>query len=103
MVYFDTLMVDLLDKESELSEVTLVRGLRNGYDLDYEMNQLCFMQEMRPDTHAVYIPCDKNLEHISSTALKGMSSFDVRGRDSIYYPDKYSYYRQSIEEMFSLK
>ncbi|MBQ7650248.1 MAG: adenylyltransferase/cytidyltransferase family protein [Victivallales bacterium] len=103
VVYFDTLMVDLLDKESELSEVTLVRGLRNGYDLDYEMNQLCFMQEMRPDTHAVYIPCDKNLEHISSTALKGMSSFDVRGRDSIYYPDKYSYYRQSIEEMFSLK
>ncbi len=103
VVYFDTLMVDLLDKESELSDVTLVRGLRNGYDLDYEMNQLCFMQEMRPDTHAVYIPCDKNLEHISSTALKGMSSFDVRGRDSIYYPDKYSYYRQGIREMFSLK
>ena len=103
VVYFDTLMVDLLDKESELSDVTLVRGLRNGYDLDYEMNQLCFMQEMRPNTHAVYIPCDKNLEHISSTALKGMSNFDVRGRDSIYYPDKYSYYRQSIEEMFSLK
>lgn len=101
VVSFDTLMVDLVERESALCDVTLVRGLRNGYDLDYEMNQLCFMQEMRPNTHAVYIPCDKNLEHISSSALKGLSIFDVRGRDDMYYPHKFDYYRQNVREMFS--
>ena len=102
VVYFDTLMVDLLAQESALCDVTLVRGLRNGYDLDYEMNQLCFMQEMWPKTQAVYIPCDKNLEHISSTALKGMASFDVHGRDKIYYPNKYAYYKDDVRKMFAI-
>ncbi|NMA46529.1 MAG: adenylyltransferase/cytidyltransferase family protein [Lentisphaerae bacterium] len=102
VIYFDTLMVDLLEKESALSDVTLVRGLRNGYDLDYEMNQLCFMQQMRPNTHTVYIPCDKRLEHVSSSALKAMSHFpDLNGRDRFYYPNKYDYYHQPLRELFS--
>ncbi len=100
VVNFKTLMVDFIDQESVFSDVTLVRGLRNGYDLDYEMNQLCFMQEMRPDTRAVYIPCDKELEHVSSSALNSMAKFEVKGRDSIYYPHKYTYYQQPIEKLF---
>ena len=40
VVFFDTLMVDLLDREAKNSEVTLIRGLRNGYDLVYEAYQL---------------------------------------------------------------
>ena len=102
VIQFDTLMVDLLAQESALCDVTLVRGLRNGYDLDYEMNQLRYMQEMRPDTNCVYIPCNKELEHISSSALKGFAMFDLHGRDSMYYPKKYSYYHRSIEELFHL-
>jgi pantetheine-phosphate adenylyltransferase len=100
VVYFDTLMVDLLEQESVLADAILVRGLRNGYDLDYEMNQLCFMQEMRPETQVVYIPCDKHLEHISSSALSGLARFPVHGRDSIYYPHKYQYYRQPVSVTF---
>ena len=101
VIWFDGLMVDLLEQESQFSDVTLVRGLRNGYDLDYEMNQLCFMQKMRPNTHAIYIPCDKELEHVSSSSLNSLRQFDVRKRDSIYYPTKYAYYRQSLTEMFA--
>lgn len=100
VVHFDTLMVDFIEQESVFADVTLVRGLRNGYDLDYEMNQLCFMRAMRPETQAVYIPCDKELEHISSSALTSLTMFDVRGRDSIYYPHKYNYYQHTIEELF---
>jgi len=103
VVCFDTLMIDLIEQESVYSDVTLVRGLRNGYDLDYEMNQLCFMQEMRPNTHAIYIPCDKQLEHVSSSALKSLRIFDVHGLDAQYYPTKYDYYRRSIPELFSLQ
>ncbi len=101
VVSFKTLMVDFVEMESLFSDVTLVRGLRNGYDLDYEMNQLCFMQEMRPCIQAVYIPCDKHLEHVSSSALKSMATFEVKGRDSIYYPQKFKYSQQSIEELFA--
>ena len=100
VVSFKTLMVDFIDQESLFSDIILVRGLRNGYDLDYEMNQLCFMQEMRPDTKAVYIPCDKQLEHVSSSALNSLAKFEVKGRDSIYYPRKYQYYQQPIEKLF---
>ncbi|MFA6814891.1 MAG: adenylyltransferase/cytidyltransferase family protein [Lentisphaeria bacterium] len=100
VVYFDSLVVDLIEKESVLSDVILVRGLRNGYDLDYEMNQMSYINEMRPNTQAVYIPCDKKLEHISSSALNGFSRFNMNGRDKIYYPTKYFYYRQTIPELF---
>ena len=100
VVYFDTLMVDLISQESVCSDVMLVRGLRNGYDLDYEMNQLCFMQEMRPNTHAIYIPCDKQLEHVSSSALNSLHQFKVDGRDAMYYPVKYDYYRRDVEGLF---
>lgn len=100
VVYCDQLMVDLMEQESKFCDVTLVRGLRNGYDLDYEMNQLCYMQEMRPGTQSVYIPCDKRLEHVSSSMLNGLQRFNVGDRDNIYYPKKYDYYKQSIEEMF---
>ena len=92
VIFFDTLMVDLLDQITPYADVTLVRGLRNGYDLDYEMSQQCFMQEMRPDTVSVYIPCDKQFEHISSSALRSLKVFDCRGRDQIYYPHLYDYY-----------
>lgn len=100
VVLFDTLMVDLIDQESRFADVTLVRGLRNGYDLDYEMNQLCYMQEMRPGMQSVYIPCDKKLEHISSSMLNGLRQFDTHGMDGIYYPKKYDYHQSSIEELF---
>ncbi len=101
VVFFDTLMVDLLNRESKYSDVTLVRGLRNGYDLDYEMSQQCFMQEMRPETHSVYIPCDKSLEHISSSALRSLQIFDCHGKERIYYPETYNYFYKSTAELFN--
>ncbi|NMA42557.1 MAG: adenylyltransferase/cytidyltransferase family protein [Oligosphaeraceae bacterium] len=101
VVYFDTLMVDFVAMESTFADVTLVRGLRNGYDLDYEMNQLCFMQQMMPGIRTVYLPCDKHLEHVSSSALNSLATFNVQGRDSIYYPKKFHYYNYSIEELFA--
>ena len=65
----------IIEKEKEDFDVTLVRGLRNGYDLDYEMNQYQFLQKFKPDIKVVYIPCDKQFEHISSSALRGIQKF----------------------------
>lgn len=57
-------------------DVTLIRGLRNGADLDYESNQLAFIKDIKPDVKVVYIPCDKKYEHISSSAIRNLSKFD---------------------------
>ncbi len=62
--------------ENDKVDVTLVRGLRNGDDLDYESNQLSFIQDIKPDVKVVYIPCDKKYEHISSTAIRNLEKFD---------------------------
>jgi len=57
-------------KEEEGCDVTIVRGLRNGDDLDYKVNQLRFMRDMKPDIKVVFIPCDKQYEHVSSSAIR---------------------------------
>ena len=72
---FTCMLHELIIEKEQACDVTLVRGLRNGYDLDYEMNQYRFLQEFKFDIKVVYIPCDKEFEHISSTALRGMQNF----------------------------
>ena len=62
--------------ENDKVDVTLVRGLRNGADLDYESNQLAFIKDIKPDVKVVYIPCDKKYEHISSSAIRNLEKFD---------------------------
>lgn len=56
--------------------VVVVRGLRNGYDLDYEINQESFMKDFKPDIKIIYIHCDKKYEHISSTAMRSFGKYD---------------------------
>jgi pantetheine-phosphate adenylyltransferase len=60
------------EKEQEGYHVTIVKGLRNGDDLDYEINQLRFMEDMKKDIKIIFIPCDKNFEHISSSAYRAL-------------------------------
>lgn len=54
---------------------TIIRGLRNSYDLDYEMNQYRYLQELKPDIKVVSIFCDKELEHISSSGIRLLSKY----------------------------
>lgn len=73
-----------LTRKEGYANVTLIRGLRNGDDLDYEVNQLRFMEDMKPDIKLVFITCDKEFEHISSTALKNLNKLDPS------FSDKYA-------------
>ncbi len=59
-------------KESEGYDVTIVRGLRNGADLDYEVNQFRIMKDLKPDIKIIFIPSDIEFEHISSSAIRAM-------------------------------
>jgi len=57
------------------SGITVIRGLRNASDYAYEMNQFRAMQDFMPDLEIVFIPCSKELEHVSSTLVRTIDHF----------------------------
>jgi pantetheine-phosphate adenylyltransferase len=65
------LLTDFI-KELEVAglDVTLVRGLRNGADLDYEQNKLYFMKKLKPDLKTIFILSNHEFLPISSSAIR---------------------------------
>jgi len=57
-------------KEKEGFEVVVVRGLRNGVDLDYEVNRMRYLEDRKKHIDTVYLMCDKEYEHISSSGYR---------------------------------
>lgn len=64
------LITDFVKSLPTDADYTLVRGLRNGSDLAYEMTQYRFIQDLMPELGVTFIPCDKEYEHISSSAVR---------------------------------
>lgn len=62
-------------------DVTLIRGLRNSTDLQYEITQYRFLQDMKPDLKMISIFCNKEYEHVSSSAIRQLKQF---GKDERY-------------------
>jgi pantetheine-phosphate adenylyltransferase len=83
---FTGLLTDYISQKEEHSDITLIRGLRNGDDLDYEVNQLRFMEDMKPDIKVVFIRCDKQFEHISSSAIRNLEKISS-GLGKKYLPE----------------
>ncbi|MCU0352570.1 MAG: adenylyltransferase/cytidyltransferase family protein [Cytophagales bacterium] len=83
---FTGLLTDYLSQKEKECDITLIRGLRNGADLDYEVNQLRFMEEMKPGLKVVFIRCDKQFEHISSSAIRNLEKIE-KGLGSKYMPN----------------
>jgi pantetheine-phosphate adenylyltransferase len=65
-------------------DIVLIRGLRNGYDLDSELVQWEFLKDLSPDLQIVFIPCDKEFNHISSTALRALADVSPFGLSAIH-------------------
>lgn len=82
------LTVDLIKHIQENnpdSSITLIRGLRDGYDLDYETKMLRFNQDLMPDINVVMILCDREFSHLSSSAIRGLNKID-KGLGEKYLP-----------------
>jgi pantetheine-phosphate adenylyltransferase len=79
VVKFGGLLPDYLNQlDVEIGEdyeMFLIRGLRNGEDLQYEQNQLQFIKEMYPSLKTVFFICDRKFEHISSKSLRALRVF----------------------------
>jgi len=75
MTTYDTLLVDTIKHWEKSHNVSLVRGLRNGADLEYEQNIVAFLKGMYPQIKVVAFYCDPKYRHISSSALRGIEKF----------------------------
>jgi pantetheine-phosphate adenylyltransferase len=67
-----TLVKKYRDQKDFYSNVTLVRGIRNSSDYAYEINLLRLMRDMDSQIESIMIPCDREFEHISSSALRAL-------------------------------
>lgn len=82
---FTGLLTDYLSSKEKEAEITLIRGLRNGDDLAYEMNQISFMKDMKPNLKVVFFHCDREFEHISSSAIRNLEKIG-KGYGEKYLP-----------------
>lgn len=67
---FSGLLPTYVTEKSEHADVTLVRGLRNGDDLAYEVNQLRFIEDFNRKINTIFIHCDREFEHLSSSMVR---------------------------------
>jgi pantetheine-phosphate adenylyltransferase len=63
-----------------ISPPTVIRGLRNNVDLQYELNQYRYFQDLMPDIQLISIFCDKEYEHISSSGIRLLTQY---GEDKV--------------------
>ena len=71
--HYDGLLTDFL---GELPyPVTVIRGLRNATDLQQELIQYRFLQDLSPSIKIVSIFCDREFEHISSSAIRMLQKY----------------------------
>ena len=57
-------------------ETTVIRGLRNSTDFQYEQNQYRYIQELKRDIKIINIFCDKEFEHISSSGIRTLEKYN---------------------------
>lgn len=80
----------LSDYIAELDHpVTIVRGVRDGTDLEAELRFSRFLNDLRPDTQVVWIAAE--LQHVSSSGIRELESFKP-GAGSRYVPTTESIY-----------
>lgn len=70
--HFDGLLVDLVE---ELKADAIVRGLRNGSDLQYEQNTQYWNEDLGLTVPTVLFITDRRLGHISSSAIRAIGKF----------------------------
>ncbi|WP_406604257.1 pantetheine-phosphate adenylyltransferase [Bartonella gliris] len=71
VISFDTL---LIDKAREIGASFLIRGLRDGTDLDYEMQMAGMNGVMAPELQTVFLPASVSGRVITSTLVRQIAS-----------------------------
>ena len=56
---------------------TLVRGIRNGADIEYELQMAHMNKELNPDIETIILPTTTKYSFISSSLIKEVLNFDA--------------------------
>lgn len=67
---FSGLLADAIEK---IQPCAIIRGLRNGYDLEYETNLQYWNEDLGIKVPTVYFITDRQYSHISSTAIRELN------------------------------
>lgn len=86
---FGGLLSELLDQFD--GPVTVVRGVRDGTDLEAELRFARFLNELRPGTPVQWMGCEAELQHLSSNGIRELESFHP-GCAQRYVPDAATIY-----------
>ncbi len=71
VVSFDNLIIDAArDQGASL----IIRGLRDGTDLDYEMQMAGMNETMAPDLQTVFLPASPSVRTITATLVRQIAS-----------------------------
>ena len=77
VVAFDGLVIDAARK---YGASTMIRGLRDGTDLDYEMQMAGMNETMAPDLQTVFLPASPSVRTITATLVRQIAGMggDIR-------------------------
>jgi pantetheine-phosphate adenylyltransferase len=77
VVSFDNLVVDAARQHGAH---LLLRGLRDGTDLDYEMQMAGMNETMAPELQTVFLPASPSVRTITATLVRQIASMggDIR-------------------------
>ena len=72
VILFHDMVVDVIDR---WKPTAIIRGLRNGQDLEYERTQQYWNEDLGCKIPTVYFVSDRKLVHISSSAIRAVRKF----------------------------
>ena len=79
------MLIDLCD---DIDTHIIVKGIRNGDDLEYEMKHAKWNKEHNPKIETLFLPCDDSLATISSTLVRSfIDQKDYSGLDGLMAPN----------------
>jgi pantetheine-phosphate adenylyltransferase len=72
-------LIDLItdSRAEKRADYSIIRGLRNGNDLQYEMNNQYWNEDLGIDVPFVYFITDRKLAHVSSSAIRSVRSLGL--------------------------
>ncbi len=59
----------------ETAEFIVIRGFRNLKDIEYQQEQDYWCKKLYPEFKSIYIECDEEFKHISSTAIRQLELY----------------------------
>ena len=77
VTFVDSSYVLLKDAVKGENGNAVIRGLRNGHDLQYEMNQQYWNEDIGLNVPFVYFVTDRNLSHVSSSSIRAIEKLGL--------------------------